>query len=136
MDNEETIRTYYFGCWSRDHGHFLYTPDHRSAWDAEGMRYEMLPWGSKIDGGLCPRIGRHGEAPQGQAQVTHTDGWTALAFWDRTCDSRGNSHSTFVFEGTYDFDAALVLARDYYPALFRRYTFQVVPYVDARKAAR
>jgi hypothetical protein len=47
----------------------------------------------RIDGGFCPQIE---DAQSGEARIHHVEGWTVLAFWDRSGDSRPSSHSTFV----------------------------------------
>jgi len=116
------MRAYYFGCYGPA-GH---------VWHGQGMRSlglsgaEGTPWlAGDVDGGLAPRDGRD-ELPQGVAALHHRDGWTALSFWDRTGDSRGNSNSTFVLEAELDFDQALALARELFPELFARFDFEVV----------
>lgn len=48
-----------------------------------------------------------------------------LAFWDRSGDPRGNSHSTYLLRGTLDFDAAVALARAAFPRVWARYPFVV-----------
>lgn len=113
----------YFGCargvWDRDVGHFWYGQNGRRL----GLSSPAgVPW-QKVDGALAPREPNYprGEKPEGVAALHHKDGWTALAFWDRTGDSRGNSSSTFFFEGEMSFDVALVVAREKFPALFARF---------------
>lgn len=128
-------RTFYFGCWGRV-GHSLHTPDGKSLSYSHRLPPDQTPWDDVLDGGLPPRPGRHMEAPNGHAALHHKDGWTALAFWDNSVDTRGGSHSTFLFEGIYDFDAALALARQQFPTIFARYPFEVVPHVEkGRRAA-
>lgn len=116
---------YYFGCTrginSREAGHFFYDTNLRSV----GLSSTRLglPW-EHVDGVLAPRLyeGRYApECPQGEAALHHKDGWTALAFWDRTGDSRGNSSSTFFFEGTLDYQEALARARVLFPAVLDRF---------------
>lgn len=119
----------YFGCahgvWDRDVGHFFYSEDGRRV----GLSSpEALPW-KKVDGALAPRVGRS-EKPQGVAAIHHKDGWTALSFWDRTGDERGNSSSTFFIEGEAPFEVALGIARERFPRLFARFDragLEVVP---------
>ncbi len=123
------MSAFYFGCargvWGhREAGHYFYAPGGRSAREAEAVN----PWGH-VDGKLAPREyeGRSApECPQGVAALHHKDGWTALAFWDRTGDSRGNSNSTFLFDATLTFEEALAAARENFPALFERFTFDIV----------
>lgn len=103
---------------------------------------DQIPWTlAELDTGLNIPSNKHAEArsgsdnearkeakqPQGKALVHHRDGWTALAFWDRTGDSRGNSCSVFVLEGDLDFDQALAAAGKLFPEVFERIDFEVVP---------
>jgi hypothetical protein len=114
----------YFGCW-RQSGHYFWRRASdgamRNAWDAK----DIVPWGHHVDGGLFPR----GSEPrsQGDAHVFHKDGWTALAFPDNTVDRRPGSWSVFCLPATYDGPEALEIARDAFPEVFDRYTFDIVP---------
>lgn len=108
----------YFGC--LDTGHYL--------WSIADGRYThewkcVTPW-PKIDGELQPGCG---SAPiwkltqeQSAGQLHHRDGWTAIAFWDRTGDERGNSNSTFLFDATLTFTEALEQARIHFPEIVAR----------------
>jgi hypothetical protein len=83
----------YYGCLSNDGktrlGHFLF--------NTIGQRVSMseipVAIARRIDGGFCPQIE---DAQSGEARIHHVEGWTVLAFWDRSGDSRPSSHSTFV----------------------------------------
>jgi hypothetical protein len=127
----------YFGCpcgvaGHRDAGHFYYDTKMRSR--GLGRDATTGPWGGGIDSKLAPRewdSHRAPEMPQGVAALHHKDGWTALAFWDRSGDSRPNSNSAFLFDETLDFDAALAAAREHFPALFERFPFEVRPTASA-----
>lgn len=126
-------RAYYFGCLcgvngETQAGHYLHDDHLRTvSW----RERDAQPWGY-IDAQLAPKLGRHEEAPQGHAALHHKDGWTALAFWDRSGDSRDNSNSAFLFDHVLTFDAALAAAREAFPALFERFPFDVVEADDAR----
>lgn len=77
----DDLRTwYYFGCWN-GLGHHLYNKDGRSV---------LLDALSNLDGELCPksRTGYH-------AQLTRLPllGYSALAWWDYTVDTRPGSNS-------------------------------------------
>lgn len=110
---------YYFGCVG-DEGHYL--------WDAGLTKqrikviYEGQPWGVEIDSGLCPK-GSSG--PEGIARLHQRDGWTAIAFWDRSEDSRPGSNSVFLFQELLTFDEALARARATFQTIFARFTFEV-----------
>jgi hypothetical protein len=110
---------FYFGCWDRS-GHFLVTPGGRHVYDnpkdfpvREGI----------LDGGLLPPFQPQVE---GRAVLVHLSGWTILSFWDRSVDTRGGCSSSFVMRGTLDFVAATQRARERFPQVWNRYTFEVV----------
>jgi hypothetical protein len=124
-------RVFYFGCYG-DPGHGFWEPGMHRAYRAE----HWVPWGMKVDGGLAPRVTEPGREPsrrdqecaQGVAALHHKDGWTALSFWDRTGDSRGNSSSTFLVErDSATFDEMLTMAGERFPQIIDRLTFQIVP---------
>ncbi len=102
------MRAYYFGCVEQA-GHYMHTPDLRHDW--EFMRTN--PWGNKIDGGLVPKR-------EGRFAITRKDGWTALAFVDNTVDSRPGSNSAFLAEGDFDLDQMLAIAKEQFPAIWKR----------------
>lgn len=127
------MRVYYFGC-VHGSGHHLHAPGPRTV-----HREEVVPTffggtrGANLDTDFCPgvtpELRRRGSAsleqPEGVARVTHVEGWTVLSFWDRSVDNRRGSHSTFAMEGTRDFAAAVVLAREAFPSVWARYKFEV-----------
>lgn len=83
-----------------------------------------------MDSNLAPakrnKFGRkEKEEPQGVCALHYKDGWTAISFWDRTGDSRGNSNSTFFIEGTYDFEAMKKMATEQYPEIISRFNFEL-----------
>jgi hypothetical protein len=81
------------------------------------------PWGLKIDGSLAPdAIGQI----EGLALLHHKDGWTAVAFWDRTGDHRGGSNSVFLAKGEFTFDEMLDLAREAFPEIMKTFKFKIV----------
>lgn len=55
-----------------------------------------LPWSlGEIDGKLAPKDAAKNKMPQGICRMYGKDGWTVIAFWDRSGDSRANSNSAF-----------------------------------------
>ena len=126
--------TLYFGCtrgvWGdTQYGHRFIRPGGKFAYTHEAEA--MSPWGIP-DGTLAPRQGgsTHLEAPQGNAALHHKDGWTALAFWDRSGDSRGASNSVFLIPVNHmSFDDALAAARENFPELFERFPFGITEVV-------
>lgn len=118
------MSAYYFGCWQQV-GHAFFAPGMLTV----SPRDVAIPWDSYgIDGKLCPPGRGRGAANQqeGVAALHHKDGWTALAFWDRTVDTRGGSNSAFLLEGEHDYTAALALARETFPEVFARLRFEIV----------
>lgn len=126
-----TRECYYFGC-QRESGHYW--------WDTEGSRSSRKAEervggkiANKIDGGFCPgvssdpnkRYARTRPEVEGEAKLHYVDGWTILAFWDRSVDKRGACNSNFVIRGCCTFDEALQLAREQYPQVMNRLTFEI-----------
>jgi hypothetical protein len=88
-----------------------------------------VPWDADLlDNKLCPS---HSASPEGVAQLHHKDGWTALAFWDRSVDSRPGSHSTFFTEGTHDFTAMVEICKRDFPEVWARYPFEITEWVPS-----
>lgn len=127
----KTRECYYFGC-QGDAGHYW--------WDAEGPRMSRKAEArvgekiaSKIDGGFCPGVSDNPNRPyartrpevEGEAALHYLDGWTVLAFWDRSVDKRGGCNSNFVVRGHATFDEVLALAKEQYPQVMNRLTFQI-----------
>lgn len=104
---------YYFGCLDQI-GHFLHKPG-GSRWRKLGEQEEGMPFRS-LDGPFTAKTTR----AQGAALIHHVDGWTVLDIHDRTVDSRGNSHSAFVFHGEVSLSAMLKLARRDWPDILDR----------------
>lgn len=112
MDAQEPL---YFGCVDRL-GHHL--------WTRGEERVSLLGWpklNKQIDGGDCPKA----TPIEGVATLTHEEPWTILSFWDRSVDSRGGSHSTFLIPGRHNFETALAMARESFPRIFFRFRFSI-----------
>jgi hypothetical protein len=115
---------YYFGAWGMA-GHYLWTPDGRNAWDAE----RSIPW-ENIDGPLAgdPALATHDRPyhwstdrqPEGLARLHHLDGWTALAFWDRSCDTRFGSNSVLFARGEHTAAEMVALFERHFPRVWQR----------------
>ena len=115
----------YFGCLGGT-GHHL--------WQPPGIGFHahrVLPWES-VDATLPPQKnpskGMYSaiEAPQGHASLRYKDGWTALAFWDRSVDTRSGSNSNFFVRGDHTFDEMVKIAKDAFPRVWSRFPFEVV----------
>lgn len=131
------MRVFYFGVWSDligqiagARGHHLHGP--LGEWISD-REERSVPWIEREP--LCPNwhiVNRYGAGvpleqvqPEGAAALHHKGGWTALAFWDRSCDQRGNCASVFFAEGTYQPDQMLALCQLKYPHIWRRFGFPV-----------
>ena len=130
MSGKRRSDFYFFGCWSANHkGHYLHLPGHvftgRECWND-------LPreWQHQLDGTLCPR---DPEQIEGMAALHHLEGWTALAFWDRSADHRPNSNAVFLAFGEHDFQAMLALLAQQFPKVTERFNYSIieVPYREA-----
>ena len=128
------MKMYYFGPWDRP-GHYLHDEHGYSRGRAEGA----MPWTlGQMDGDLQPHFAncaktptypdRHCNCPcgkEGPALIHHKDGWTALAFWDRSVDKRGACCSVYLAEGAFDFDQMVALARTRFAVRWNKMSFQV-----------
>ncbi len=112
----------YFGCIDEP-GHYLF--DGRFKF---GKRPALVPgwskwvkWANKRDGLLAPEF----NGVSGRALLHHFDGFTVLAFWDRSVDSRGGSNSMFIVPGIKAFTDVIDIARVAFPGVFERFQFDV-----------
>lgn len=104
----------YFGCIGQA-GHY--------AWDRGGRRRlsEWPKW-SHGDGLFTPRGDVEGEALR---HVVH--GHTVIAFADRSVDKRPGSNSFFAVPGEMAFDQAVIEAKQAWPQVWERFSFEVRP---------
>jgi hypothetical protein len=121
MNTEEKPCVFFFGCRRmRDgRGHTLYDEEGYPArggtgpWRLAGIQ----PFTAKeLDGGLQPK----GSQELGSATRTWKDDWTAVAFWDRSADTRPNSCGVFLVEGLLGFADAMHVFAMRMPKLFER----------------
>lgn len=121
-----TTKLFYFGPLD-EAGHYLWDQSHRRLWP------EMVgPWRlGELDGGLCPNVHqdavwkRTGPEIEGDAILHHKDGWTALAFWDRSVDTRPACCSVYVANATLTFKEIVELAQDAFKTRWERMKFEV-----------
>lgn len=117
MSETKPAQVLYFGCIG-EAGHYLWNHRGRQTTDWASIQ----PWGEEVDGGLAPQD--NGER-QGEALLHHKGGWTAIAFWDRSVDSRPGSNSAFLVDREVGFDVAVTLAKTNFPAVWARFGFEV-----------
>ena len=122
----------YFGCW-RARGHYLWTRHGQMS-----ARRDLERIGPRnIDGDFAPHPTPHRngycDCPQveGTAALHHVEGWTILAFWDRSVDGRRGSNSAFLVYGEHSFDDMLALSRGHFGEVWQRWSFRLELYSPA-----
>jgi hypothetical protein len=125
----ETVEAYHFG-YERQAGHVWQSSNqYTRRWDIEKKLPESV---ACIDGVLqpgCVRDKPHERTrPEvvGEAALHHLDGWTVLAWWDRSGDGRGACNSNLVARGTYDFTTMLEIGKARFPHVMARQTVPIV----------
>lgn len=135
---KKTSPVWFFGC-NEVSGHYLFLSANGFVSRPNEYPPAGCPW-KHLDGNLAPRsttptasdkfgscYGRPTtyEVPQGHAALHHKDDWTALAFWDRTGDTRGASNSVFLTHDVCDFDEMVRRSREAFPTIWARFPFAV-----------
>lgn len=125
------MRVFYFGCYNSI-GHKFYSAGGLPMSEKD---WEDMPWKySSIDGTYAPaeRPRKHVVIPEpdGVCKLYHHRGWTMVAFWDKSFDSRTGSNSVFIVEGEYKFSSAISRAKSVFPEIFRRFNFELVEKKD------
>ena len=115
------MKAFYFGC-KNGPGHYFHGAD--DSW-RQTLDVESNPWGYDVDGKLQP-LGINQK--EGIATLHHKDGWTALAFWDRSQDSRGGCCSVFLCDQYLTFAEMLDMAKQKFP--WKTFPFEIVEYKE------
>lgn len=112
-------RMIYFGCIGSP-GHFIWDECGRTSY------YDTHPFPNAVGSpeALVP-AGHSG--PEGLAALVHKNGWTALAFCDRSVDTRKGCVSVFALRGGDDWDFAKMVeeAKRVFPRVWKRFKFEV-----------
>jgi hypothetical protein len=125
----ETIEAYYFGCWEHS-GHYWRSPNgYTDERKIEARIPEALRHG-RVDSTFCPGYaGPYGRRScpevEGEAAIHLIEGWTVLAWWDRSVDSRPACNSALVVRGDHSFTTMLEVAKAQMPELLKRQRFPV-----------
>jgi hypothetical protein len=110
------VSLYYFGCW-REAGHHLHDSSGRLVHSVGPFGY----FGEKLDSTFAPKDEpRAGYQDETRTSLTHYQGWTVLAMWDRSCDKRPGSNAAFVIEGEKTELEMWALASEHYPQIVAR----------------
>jgi len=120
----ETVEAYYFGCWTES-GHYWRHPTnpHIKESNIERIVGDKL---RIIDGVFCPGhvdgdpYRRSCPEVEGEALLTHIDGWTILGWWDRSVDHRSACNSNIIARGTWNFATMLVIGETQMPHVMKR----------------
>ena len=108
------VNCFYFGCLGGK-GHNAWTPGgHRIESDAIPGPWNHI---GLIDGKLTPQTNYD---RQFEAKLHKKDGWTAIAFWDRTIDDRLNSNSAFFVESDLSFEQIVEIFCRKFPMVINR----------------
>ena len=85
----------YFGCWN-EAGHNLRLVTGRNMHGRPGDKDYPLPFSAgQLDTVFTPRgVGED----QTKTELTYVHGWTVLAMWDRSVDTRPGSNCAFLFK--------------------------------------
>jgi hypothetical protein len=107
---------YYWGCWEQA-GHHLWSRHPGQPPHAALPRWLAQPWRTRLDAGLLAAIE---PGPPVQLVYAQLDGWTAIAWWDRTVDDRPGSNSAFLAPELLSEDEILARAQVDWPEIFVR----------------
>lgn len=114
-----SVGALYFGCKNGEKGHYAFNKNMTTFGIRNSRMAQIL---AHTEGLLCiPDAAQ----PEGQALVHHINGWTVLAFWDRSVDGRFSSNSAFAFPCECTGEEAIEHAKREFPAIWERFTFPV-----------
>lgn len=108
---------YFFGQYGSA-GHYLHYKGKKRTIDEQ-------PWGDHIDGGPLKQYRIPDDPKAREWCCDRKDGWTLIAIWDRSGDSRPGSHSTFIIEADIPSQDLWTLARAQWPEVFKRPGFPI-----------
>lgn len=114
---------YYFGC-IRQSGHYLFESHGGKAVSSRKSMYDF--WMYRLDGVLAPQDLREKQGPTARHEM-HSH--TVLSFWDRSVDKRGACNSILFVPGIMSFTEALEKAREAFPEVFARLSFEITEHI-------
>lgn len=115
---------YYFGCWTQA-GHYLHAPGgHTLSRETVGpfsvYGKPLLPIDGKFTPGPHPQYGTGGLQDESFVALTYVRGWTVMAMWDTSVDTRPGSNAAFLAEGSKNLEEMWALAREHFPRIVAR----------------
>jgi len=114
------VNCLYFGCIGQP-GHRIYTPGGKVIFesDLDGCPWTLAEMEKLPSSEIYQR--------QFEATLHSKNGWTAIAYWDRTVDDRFNSKSVFMVEGDYTFDEVVeIMCRKFPHVVYRTGTVPIL----------
>jgi hypothetical protein len=110
--HEEKRRCWFFGVWpGTGGGHYFRASKGRTERSVDRLQ----PFGYP-DGVWQP----DNDQVEGSAALTIKDGWTILAWWDRSEDTRRGCCSAVIFEGEHSFSSMVDLVKERFPKVYAR----------------
>ena len=114
---------YYFGCWDEP-GHYLHDPRGRVLRREQVGPFDVygqmgLPLDERFTPGPHPH-GGSGLQDESFVALTYVRGWTVMAMWDRSVDTRPGCNAAFIREGRLSEADMWALARQHYPRIVAR----------------
>jgi hypothetical protein len=122
---------FFFGvCAGTSAGHYFFSPGgrgHAAHASPETLRATLPPTLLRVDGVWTAPTPRTPEQvrdrtpaesereTQGEAYIHYVEGWTVLAWWDRSADRRWGCNANLLARGRHRFDAMLALGRQHFP---------------------
>lgn len=108
---------YFFGCVGNV-GHYLHDVQLRV------LRRSPMPW--TFDALEADSVWtRDHRQTEGAAVLSERDGWTCLAWPDRSIDSRRGSHANVVAKGAYTAEQMIAIARVAFPTVLARMKYRI-----------
>lgn len=133
----QATHAYFFGCKYKDNvGHALHDSQGNSDYRTPSW---FPPAFALLDGDLVPDpknqggpegLAKHHQSQQHIAESANSilgnDGWwSAIAFLDRSGDSRSGSNTVFIVSGKHDFEAVVEISKKAFPKIWERFPFEV-----------
>lgn len=119
----------FFGCWGAT-GHYLRDVNRQH------ISCQGLPFTTKeLDSKFLPPVYQYEpnpEQPEGEGWLSYASGLSFLDFWDRSVDNRKGSHALFIIPAEMPLEGVIEAARDFFPDIWSRFTFEVRLRPDCR----
>lgn len=116
---------FYFGCY-KEAGHYLWKTHQNGTIVRVNESSKDFPSDFPIQyRALDSCLLGYTKQIEGKGTLNHINGWTILAFWDRSEDKRFNSNSAFILKGVYNLDEIKELAYKHFASICKRFNFNI-----------